>query len=157
MVDSNPVDPSTSPFSEPDRFQALECLARLHWEGMTRPTTLRTLIFLANLMNEYRNAWGLTPDDRIHSDPIYRVPIPPTFQRVYLAIQSQQREKKGRSLTCWCLSSKSSIVFPARHMDGQTRTRQNLIKRYDILIHLVREFSTQLFNASSHTKHRYQK
>ena len=65
MVDSNPADPSTSPFLEPDRFQALECLARLHWEGMTNPTTLRTLIFLANLMNEYRNAWRPTPDDRI--------------------------------------------------------------------------------------------
>jgi len=47
-----PADPSTSPFSEPDRFQALECLARLHWEGVTRLTILRTLILLANLMNE---------------------------------------------------------------------------------------------------------
>jgi len=79
-----PADPSTSPFSGPDRFQALECLARLHWEGMTRPTILRTLILLANLMNEYRNAWRSTPDDRIHNNPIYRVSIPPTFYRVYL-------------------------------------------------------------------------
>jgi len=74
-----PADPSTSPFSEPDRFQALECLARLHWEGMTRPTILWTLILLANLMNEYRNAWRPIPDNRIHNNPIYRVSIPPTF------------------------------------------------------------------------------
>jgi hypothetical protein len=74
-----PADPSTSALSEPDRFQALEYLARLHWEGMTRPTILRTLILLANLMNAYRNAWRPTPKDSIHSNPIYRVSIPPTF------------------------------------------------------------------------------
>ena len=61
---------------EPAHFQALECLARFHWEGMTRPTTVRTLILLASLMNEYRNAWRPTPDDGIRSDPIF---IPPTF------------------------------------------------------------------------------
>jgi hypothetical protein len=73
-----PEDPSTSPFPEPARFQALECLARLHWEGMTRPTIIRTLILLASLMNEYRNAWRPAPDDGIRSNPIYRVSIPPT-------------------------------------------------------------------------------
>ena len=74
-----PADPLTSPFSEPERFQALECLARLHWEGMTRPTILRTLILLANLIDEYRNAWRPTPNDNIHHNPIYKVSIPPTF------------------------------------------------------------------------------
>ena len=34
------------------------------------------------------------------------------------------------------LSPTISIVSRARHTDGQTRTRQNLIKRYDISIHL---------------------
>jgi hypothetical protein len=59
-----PDDPSTSPLSEPDRSEALECLARLHWEGMTRPTIIRILIVLSNLINEYRNAWQQTPEDR---------------------------------------------------------------------------------------------
>jgi hypothetical protein len=63
-VDPSPEDPLTSPLSEPDRFEALECLVRLHWEGMTRPTILRTLIFLGNLINEYRNAGQQTPDDK---------------------------------------------------------------------------------------------
>lgn len=58
-----PEDPSTSPFSEPARFQALECLARLHLEGMTRPTLLRTLTFLGKLINNYRGAWRPVPDD----------------------------------------------------------------------------------------------
>jgi len=74
-----PADPSTSFFPEPDRFQALECLARLHWEGMTRPTISRTLTLLANLINEYRNAWRPTPDDRILRNPIYRVPVPSLY------------------------------------------------------------------------------
>ena len=74
-----PADPSTSFFPEPDRFQALECLARLHWEGMTRPTISRTLTLLANLINEYRNAWRPTPDDRILKNPIYRVPVPSLY------------------------------------------------------------------------------
>jgi hypothetical protein len=74
-----PEDPSTSPLPEPARVQALECLACLHWEGMSRPTLMRTLILLASLMNEYRNAWRPAPDDGTRSNPIYRVPIPPTF------------------------------------------------------------------------------
>jgi hypothetical protein len=74
-----PEDPSTSPLSEPARFEALECLARLHWEGMSSPTLLRTLTFLANLINDYRRAWRPAPDDQIIVNPIYRVSIPSVY------------------------------------------------------------------------------
>ena len=74
-----PEDPSTSPLSEPARFEALECLARLHWEGMSSPTLLRTLTFLANLINDYRRAWRPAPDDQIIANPIYRVSIPSVY------------------------------------------------------------------------------
>jgi hypothetical protein len=74
-----PEDPSTSPLSEPARFEALECLARLHWEGMSSPTLIRTLTFLGNLINDYRKAWRPAPDDHILVNPIYRVPIPSNY------------------------------------------------------------------------------
>ena len=74
-----PVDPSTSPLSEPARFEALECLARLHWEGMSSPTLIRTLTFLGNLINDYRKAWRPAPDDHILVNPIYRVSIPSNY------------------------------------------------------------------------------
>jgi hypothetical protein len=32
-----------------------------------------------NLINEYRNAWQQTPEDRTIGNPIYRVPIPQTY------------------------------------------------------------------------------
>ena len=72
-------DPSTSPLSEPARFEALECLARLHWEGMSSPTLLHTLTFLANLINDYRRVWRPAPDDQIIVNPIYRVSIPSVY------------------------------------------------------------------------------
>jgi hypothetical protein len=65
-----PEDPSTSPLSEPARFEALECLARLHWEDMSSPTLLRTLSFLGDLINNYRKAWRPAPDDHIIVNPI---------------------------------------------------------------------------------------
>ena len=65
-----PEDPSTSSLSEPARFEAMECLARLHWEGMSSPTLLRTLTFLANLINDYRRAWQSALDDQIIANPI---------------------------------------------------------------------------------------
>ena len=36
-------------------------------------------IVLGNLINEYRNAWQQTPEDRTIGNPIYRVPIPQTY------------------------------------------------------------------------------
>jgi hypothetical protein len=74
-----PEDPSASPLSEPARFEALECLARLHWEGMSSPTLIRTLTFLGNLINDYRKAWRPAPDDHILVNPIYRVSIPSSY------------------------------------------------------------------------------
>jgi hypothetical protein len=74
-----PHDPRTSPLPAPARLEALERLARLHWEGMTRPTVLRTLILLGHLMNEYQKAWRPVPGAVIATNPIYRVSIPPIF------------------------------------------------------------------------------
>jgi len=74
-----PEDPSTSPLSVPACLEALECLARLHWEGMSSLTLLRTLTFLGNLINDYRKAWRPAPDDHIIVNPIYRVSIPSIY------------------------------------------------------------------------------
>jgi hypothetical protein len=74
-----PSDPETSHLPTPGRLEALELLACLHWPGMTQLTLLRTLTFLGNLINEYRQAWWPTLDDTQHSNPIRRVVIPPTY------------------------------------------------------------------------------
>ena len=46
---------------------------------MSSPTLLRTLTFLANLINDYRRAWRPAPDDQIIVNPIYRVSIPSVY------------------------------------------------------------------------------
>jgi hypothetical protein len=71
MLSPRATLPLKTPLSEPDRCEALECLAHLHWEGITRPTIIRILIFLGNLINNYRNAWQQTPEDRMIGNPIY--------------------------------------------------------------------------------------
>ena len=112
------------------------CSAQKGWQE------IRVVGWVGRLDRAKRNAWRPTPNDSIHSNPIYRVPTPPTFWRVYLANTKPHCEKGSRRLICMmeldCLMPflSPTIVSPARHTDGQTRTRQNLSKRYHISIHL---------------------
>jgi len=74
-----PEDPSTSPLSEPARFEAMEGLACLHWVNMSSPTLLRTRTFFGDLINDYRKAWRPAPDDHIKVNPTYRLSIPSMY------------------------------------------------------------------------------
>jgi hypothetical protein len=59
--------------TDDERHYALECLARLNWEGMKEATLLRVLRFTGILINTYRRAWRPLEGESHHGNPIPRI------------------------------------------------------------------------------------
>ena len=64
--------------TDDERHHALECLARLNWEGMKEATLLRVLRFTGILINTYRRAWQPQGEESPHNNPIPRIESVPS-------------------------------------------------------------------------------
>lgn len=58
------------PLTAENRAHAVECLLRLHWEGMKESSVLRVLRFISTLINTYRRSWQPGPGQSPHQNPI---------------------------------------------------------------------------------------
>ena len=65
-----PADPASTNLDDEAHAQALDLLARIHWQSMTTPTVIRVLKALGRLINYYREAWQPTGEPP-HYNPIH--------------------------------------------------------------------------------------